>query len=159
MRFLSVIATSNWACERKAVVNKLNKLCMNFLGQHCRSGRSKEIHLPHLQREASKSTSFHFSPTIEQQSALIGEATVSGPSVILSRAMVGKDDTAGTGNTLKLRALLGSKLPSTMQVLRQNSTLPGQLSVSKYLEWAEANKQKWSRSLRYICRNELARSC
>ena len=51
-------------------------------------------------------TSLHFDRAVEQQSGVTSGATFSGPSVLLSTAMVGIDDTAG--KTLMLRALLDS---------------------------------------------------
>ena len=89
--------------ERKAVVSKL-KLCMNCLGQHfvadcpskfsCRTCNGRH------------QTSLHFDRAVEQQSGVTSGATFSGPSVLLSTAMVGIDDTAG--KTLMFRALLDS---------------------------------------------------
>ena len=88
--------------ERKAVVKKL-KLCLNCLGRHfvadcpskfsCRTCNGRHH------------TSLHFERTAEQGGVTSG-AAFSGPSVILSTAMVGIEDTAG--NTLMFRALLDS---------------------------------------------------
>ena len=89
--------------ERRAVVRKL-KLCMNCLGRHfvadcpskfsCRTCNGRHH------------TSLHFDCAVEQQSGVTSGATFSGPSVLLSTAMVGIDDTAG--KTLMFRALLDS---------------------------------------------------
>ena len=89
--------------ERKTVVRKL-KLCMNCLGQHfvadcpskfsCRTCNGRHH------------TSLHFDRPVEQQSGVTSGATFSGPSVLLSTAMVGIDDRAG--KTLMFRALLDS---------------------------------------------------
>ena len=89
--------------EKKAVVRKL-KLCMNCLGRHfvadcpskfsCRTCNGRHR------------TSLHFDRAVEQQSGVTSGATFSGPSVLLSTAMVGIDDT--TGKTLMFRALLDS---------------------------------------------------
>ena len=89
--------------EKKAVVRKL-KLCMNCLGRHfvadcpskfsCRTCNGRHH------------TSLHFDRAVEQQSGVTSGATFSGPSVLLSTAMVGIDDTAG--KTLMFRALLDS---------------------------------------------------
>ena len=89
--------------ERKTVVRKL-KLCMNCLGRHfvadcpskfsCRTCNGRHH------------TSLHFDRAVEQQSGVTSGATFSGPSVLLSTAMVGIDDIAG--KTLTFRALLDS---------------------------------------------------
>ena len=89
--------------ERKTVVRKL-KLCMNCLGRHfvadcplkfsCRTCNGRHH------------TSLHFDRPVEQQSDVTDGATISGPSVLVSTAMVGIDDTAG--KTLMFRALLHS---------------------------------------------------
>ena len=89
--------------ERKTVVRKL-KLCMNCLGRHfvadcpskfsCRTCNGRHH------------TSLHFDRAVERQSGVTSGATFSGPSVLLSTAMVGIDDTAG--KTLMFRALLDS---------------------------------------------------
>ena len=89
--------------EKKAVVRKL-KLCMNCLGRHfvadcpskfsCRTCNGRHH------------TSLHFDRAVEQQSGVTSGATFSGPSVLLSTAMVGIDETAG--KTLMFRALLDS---------------------------------------------------
>ena len=89
--------------EKKTVVRKL-KLCMNCLGRHfvadcpskfsCRTCKGRHH------------TSLHFDRSVEQQSGVMSGATFSGPSVLLSTAMVGIDDTAG--KTLMFRALLDS---------------------------------------------------
>ena len=89
--------------EKKALARKL-ELCMNCLGRHfvagcplmfsCRTGNGRHH------------TSLHFDRPVEQQSDVTGGATFSGPSVLLSTAMVGIDDAAG--NTLMFRALLDS---------------------------------------------------
>ena len=89
--------------ERKTVVRKL-ELCMNCLGRHfvadcpskfsCRTCNGRHH------------TSIHFDRPVEQQSGVTIGATFSGPSVLLSTAMVGIDDTAG--KTLMSRALLDS---------------------------------------------------
>ena len=89
--------------EKKAVVRKL-KLCMNCLGRHfvadcpskfsCRTCNGRHH------------TWLHFDRAVEQQSGVTSGATFSGPSVLLSTAMVGIDDTAG--KTLMFRALLDS---------------------------------------------------
>ena len=88
--------------ERKTV-RKL-KLCMNCLGRHfvadcpskfsCRTCNGRHH------------TSLHFDRAVEQQSGVTSGATFSGPSVLLSTAIVGIDDTAG--KTLMFRALLDS---------------------------------------------------
>ena len=90
-------------CEREVVVRKL-KLCMSCLGRHfvadcpskfsCRTCNGRHH------------TSLHFDRPVEQQSAVTSGATFSGPSVLLSTAMVGIDDAAG--ETLMFRALLDS---------------------------------------------------
>ena len=87
--------------ERKTVVRKL-KLCMNCLRRHfvadcpskfsCRSCNGRHH------------TSLHFDRAVEQQSGVTSGAPFSGPSVLLSTAIVGIDDTAG--RTLMFRALL-----------------------------------------------------
>ena len=89
--------------ERKTVVRKL-KLCMNCLGRHfvadcpskfsCRTCNGRHH------------TSLHFDRAVEQQSGVTCGATFSAPSVLLSTAMVGIDDTAG--KTLMFRAFLDS---------------------------------------------------
>ena len=89
--------------ERRAVVRKL-KLCKNCLGRlfvadcpskfSCRTCNGRHH------------TSLHFDRPVEQQSGVTSGATFSGPSVILSTAMVGIDDAAG--KTLMFRALLDS---------------------------------------------------
>ena len=85
--------------EKKAVVRKL-KLCMQCLWRHfvadcpskfsCRTCNGRHH------------TSLHFDRAVEQQSGVTSGATFSGPSVLLSTAMVGIDDTAG--KTLMFRA-------------------------------------------------------
>ena len=57
-----------------------------------------------MQREASHIAALY--RAVEQQSGVTSGATFSGPSVLLSAAMVGIDDKAG--KTLKFRALLDS---------------------------------------------------
>ena len=89
--------------EKKAVVRKL-KLCMNCLGRHfvadcpskfsCRTCNGRHH------------TSLHFDRAVEQQKGVTSDAKFSGPSVLLSTAMVGIDDTAGM--TLMFQALLDS---------------------------------------------------
>ena len=89
--------------EKKTVVRKL-KLCLNCLGRHfvadclskfsCRTCNGRHH------------TSLHFDRPVKQQSGVTSGATFSGPSVLLSTAMVGIDDTAG--KTLMFRALLDS---------------------------------------------------
>ena len=89
--------------EIKTVVRKL-KLCMNCLGRHfvadcpskfsCRTCNGRHH------------TSLHFDCAVEQQSGVSSGATFSGPSVLLSTAMVSIDDTAG--KTLMFRALQDS---------------------------------------------------
>ena len=89
--------------ERKAVVRKL-KLCMKCLGPHfvadCPSKFSGRT------CNGRHHTSLHFDRPVEQQSGVTSGATFSGPSVLLSTAMVGIDDAAG--ETLMFRALLDS---------------------------------------------------
>ena len=57
-------------------------------------------------RNGRHPTSLHFDCPVEQQSGVTSGATFSGPSVLLSTAMVGIDDAAG--DTLMFRALLDS---------------------------------------------------
>ena len=89
--------------ERKTVVGKL-KLCMNCLGRHfvadCPSKYSCRT------CNGRHHTSIHCDLPVEQQSGVTSGATFSGPSVLLSTAMVSIDDTAG--KTLMFRALLDS---------------------------------------------------
>ena len=84
--------------EKKAVVTKL-KLCMNYLGRHFVADCPSKFSC-----NGRHHTSLHFDRAVEQQSGVTSGATFSGPSVLLSAAMVGKDDTAG--KTLMFRTLL-----------------------------------------------------
>ena len=94
--------------EKKAVVRKL-KLCMNCLGRHFVADCPSKFSC----RTCTEGhhTSLHFYRAVEQQSGVPSGATFSGPSVLLSTAMVGIDDTAG--KTFMFRALLdsGSQTP------------------------------------------------
>ena len=89
--------------ERKTVVRKL-KLCMNCLGRHFVADSPSKFSCRTC--NGRHHTSLHFDCAIEQQSGVTSGATFSGPSVLLSTAMVGIDDTAG--KTLMFRALLDS---------------------------------------------------
>ena len=89
--------------ERKAVVRKL-KLCMNCLGRHFVTDCPSKFSSRTCNR--GHHTSLHFDRPVEQQSGVTSGATFSGPSVLLSTAMVGKDDAAG--EALMFRALLDS---------------------------------------------------
>ena len=89
--------------ERKTVVRKL-KLCMNCLGRHFVAVYSSKFSCRTC--NGRHHTSLHFDRPVEQQSGVTSGATFSGPSVLLSTAMVGIDDTAG--KTLMFRALLDS---------------------------------------------------
>ena len=89
--------------ERKVVVRNL-KLCMNCLRRHfvadcpskfsCRTCNGRHH------------TSLHLDRPVEQQKRVTSGGTFSGPSVILSTAMVGTEDAAG--KTLIFRTLLDS---------------------------------------------------
>ena len=104
--------------QSKAVVRKL-KLCINSLGRHfvadcpskfsCRTCNGRHH------------TSLHFDRPVEQQSGVTSGATFSGPSVILSTAMVGIDETAG--KTLMFRALLDSGSQTSFITADAASTL------------------------------------
>ena len=89
--------------EKKAVVRKL-KLCMNCLGRHSVADCPSKFSCRTCNRRHH--TSLHFDRAVEQQSGVTSGATFSGPSVLLSTAMVGIDDTAG--KTMMFRALLDS---------------------------------------------------
>ena len=89
--------------ERKAVVRKL-KLCMNCLGRHFVADCPSKFNCRTC--NGRHHTSLHFDRSVEQQSGVTSGATFSGPSVLLSTAMVGIDDAAG--KTMMFRALLGS---------------------------------------------------
>ena len=89
--------------ERKTVVRKL-KLCMNCLGRHFVADCPSKFNCRTC--NGRQHTSLHFDRSIEQQSCVTSGATFSGPSVLLSTAMVGINDTAG--KTLMFRALLDS---------------------------------------------------
>ena len=89
--------------EKKAVVMKL-KLCMNCLGRHLVADCPSKFSCRTC--NGRHHTSLHFDRAVEQQSGVTSAAAFSGPSVLLSTAMVGIDDTAG--KTLMFRALLDS---------------------------------------------------
>ena len=89
--------------ERKAVVRKL-KLCMNCLGRHFVADCPSKFNCRTC--NGRHHTSLHFGRSVEQQSGVTSGATFSGPSVLLSTAMVGIYDAAG--KTMMFRALLGS---------------------------------------------------
>ena len=86
------------------MVSKL-KLCMDCLGRHfvadCPSRFSS------CTCNGRHHISLHFDRPIEQQAGVTSGVTFSGPSVLLSTAMVGIDDRAG--KTLMFRALLDSE--------------------------------------------------
>ena len=89
--------------ERKAVVRKL-KLYMNCLSRHFVADCPSKFSCRTC--NARHHTSLHFDRQVEQQSGVTSGATFSGPSGLLSTAMVGIDDTAG--KTMIFRALLDS---------------------------------------------------
>ena len=89
--------------DKKAIVKKL-KLCINCLGRHFVADCPSKFNCRTC--NGRHHTSLHLDRMPEQQSGVTSEATFSGPSVILSTALVGVDD--GTGNTLMLRTLLDS---------------------------------------------------
>ena len=91
--------------ERKAVVRKLcMKLCMNCLVRHFVADCPSKFSCRTC--NGGHHTSLHFDRPVEQQSGVTSGAIFSGPSVLLSTAMVGIDDEAG--ETLMFRALLDS---------------------------------------------------
>ena len=77
--------------ERKTVVRKL-KLCMNCLGRHYVADCPSKFGCRTCNGRHHRS--LHFDRAVEQQSGVTSGATFSGPSGLLSTAMVGIDDTA-----------------------------------------------------------------
>ena len=89
--------------DKKAIVKKL-KLCINCLGRHFVADCPSKFNCRTC--NGRHHTSLHLDRTPEQQCGVTSATTFSGPSVILSTALVGVDDR--TGNTLMLRNLLDS---------------------------------------------------
>ena len=89
--------------EKKAVVRKI-KRCMNLLGRHFLADCPSKFSC--CTYNGRNHTSLHFDRPVEQQNGVTNGTTFSGPSVLLSTAIVGIDDAAG--ETLMFRALLDS---------------------------------------------------
>ena len=135
--------------ERKAVVRKL-KLCMNCLGRcfvaECPSKFSCRT------CNGRHHTSLHFDRPVEQQGGVTSGATFSGPSVLLSTAMVGIKDTAG--KTLMFRALLdaGSQInfitaEAASKLNLARSTVDGTLGLVATSSRRVSNSPSWSQKL------------
>ena len=89
--------------EGKTVVRKL-KLSMNCLGRHFVADCPSKFNCRTC--NGRHHTSLYVDRSVEQQGGVTSGATISGPSVLLSTALVGTNDTAG--KTLIFQALLDS---------------------------------------------------
>ena len=126
------------------MVRKL-KLCMNCLGRHFVADCPSKFNCRTC--NGRHHTSLHFDRSVEQQSGVTSGATFSGPSVLLSSAMVGIDDTAG--KTLMFQALLDSGSQTSFITAEATSKLnlarsTVDVKISGIGGWQQAAKESLS---------------